>query len=193
MKTLGITTDTILIDVKGEEVALTGKFYNGYAFLTDEQGKQHFMTYPKAETLTPRMVETIEDYTGRDLEENFEVALKYGKVQKVSAKEFIEAEQRNVVKQMIHYIIQAIEARNISGVVISAYVKLSVTIGDEAMTITPWLLSIDKDNGLVFNCDKENEGRVDFIFSPTAEKYTEFEVAIINYLFCQIDSFIERI
>ena len=184
MKTLGITTDTIL---------LTGKFYNGYAFLTDEQGKQHFMTYPKAETLTPRMVETIEDYTGRDLEENFEVALKYGKVQKVSAKEFIEAEQRNVVKQMIHYIIQAIEARNISGVVISAYVKLSVTIGDEAMTITPWLLSINKDNGLVFNCDKENEGRVDFILSPTAEKYTEFEVAIINYLFCQIDSFIERI
>lgn len=80
MKKLGITTDTILVDIKGEEVALTGIFKDGEAKLLDDNGKRYVMTYPVADKLTKRQINAIEDYTGRDLEEYFEVALKYGKL-----------------------------------------------------------------------------------------------------------------
>lgn len=82
MKKLAITTDTILVEIKGEEVELNGIFKDGEAKLLDDNGKRYVMTYPKADTLTKRQINAIENYTNRDLEEYFEVALKYGKLVK---------------------------------------------------------------------------------------------------------------
>jgi len=86
------TNDTILIEINGEEIGLTGLFKDGQANLTDDYGCTYKMTYPKFAELSPRRKEAIEDYTDRPVECYYDIALKYGKLRKpMSKKDFINA------------------------------------------------------------------------------------------------------
>lgn len=77
------TEDEIIIDGKnGEEIYLTGKFTDGKAELTDEEGESVTMTYPKASELSEEMIGEIESYTDRKACEYHQIALLYGEIKK---------------------------------------------------------------------------------------------------------------
>ena len=75
------TEDEIIIEGKdGEEIYLTGKFTDGKAELTDEEGESVTMTYPKASELSEDMIDEIESYTYRKCCEYHQIALLYGEI-----------------------------------------------------------------------------------------------------------------
>ena len=80
-KSLSEYEDTILVEVDGEERGFYGRFKDGYALLKDCETRENAtMYYPHVEDLTPEMIATIEEYTGRSLEDYFQIAVKYGEL-----------------------------------------------------------------------------------------------------------------
>lgn len=75
-------SDSMIVDVDGEERSFCGWFRDGHALLKDDEtGENVPMFYPYADNLTPEMVAEIEEYTGRPLKEYYQIAVKYGKIQ----------------------------------------------------------------------------------------------------------------
>lgn len=75
--------DNILVEVDGEERGFYGRFKDGYALLKDCKTRENVpMYYPHVEDLTSEMIAEIEEYTGRPLENYFQIADKYGELAK---------------------------------------------------------------------------------------------------------------
>lgn len=74
-------SDTIILE-DGKEYY--GTFRDGHALLTEvdvDKENAVLLTYPHLEDLTLEQIHEIEDYTGRQLTEYFQIAVKYGKTE----------------------------------------------------------------------------------------------------------------
>lgn len=190
IKPLAVTTDSILIEVKGEEKEFNGTFHDGYAYLIGEDGKMYYMTYPKRDEITPKQKLAIEEYTGRDLEEYFEVALKYGKLAKNSAKAAIEDERQRAIMHMVSYIIERLRDKENTSIRIKENVEIEITLNDKTDKVVPFFVGQIGDDSFGVSGTLNGEEGV-FKYSETASSYNNFEAAIINYIFDNIDDFCE--
>ncbi len=76
--------DSIVIEGEdGELKHYHGTFNDGYAILTDDEtGDTATLFYPLLGDLTTEQVRAIEEYTGRRISEYYQIAVKYGKIEK---------------------------------------------------------------------------------------------------------------
>lgn len=178
------TTDTILVENnKGEEVELTGTFRDGYAILTDEEGKTAIMTYPKYDDLSASKIRSIEEYTSRELEEYFEIALKYGKI---DDKESIKEEAKNVIRKKIDYI--NVQISDKEKVVITDNIDFSTSINGTAQTFAPLeLMWQDSDSFVVYGLFNDEEATT---VINVKYDFLSFETVLINWLFNNIEKYI---
>lgn len=196
MKKLRSTSDTIIINIKGEEVYLTGTFNDGYASLTDDEGKNYFMTYPKASEITDKMKKAIEKYTCRDLEEYQEVALKYGKLN--DKKTEIERKRCIVYDEMIGSIIKGIKKSKKTALVLDGNFTVSMDMfGDERTheEFTPLKAYSPKAGELCVEglFEKVIDGEGEALNGNFTYKKGEFDktgMIFVNYIFDNIENFV---
>lgn len=76
--------DSIVIEGEdGELKHYHGTFNDGYAILTDDEtGETATLFYPLLGDLTQEQVRAIEEYSRRPLSEYYQIAVKYGKIEK---------------------------------------------------------------------------------------------------------------
>lgn len=178
------TTDTILVENnKGEEVELTGTFRDGYAILTDEEGKTAIMTYPKYDELSVSKIRSIEEYTDRDLEEYFEIALKYGKVNDIA---MIQDEAKKVLVMKIDYINARLSSKN--EIIITDNVDLTISVNGTKQTFAPLKVQWqDYDSFVAYGLFNDEEATT--VINVNYE-FFGFESVIIDWLFNSIEKYI---
>lgn len=196
MKKLRITSDTIIINIKGEEVYLTGTFNDGYASLTDDYGKNYFMTYPKVSEITDKMKKAIEKYTCRDLEEYKEVALKYGKLN--DKKTELERKRGIVYDEMIDNIINGIKKSKKTALVLDGNFTVSMDMFGYERTheeFTPLMAYSPKSGELcvegLFEKVIDSDGKaLNGIFSYKKGEFDKTGMIFVNYIFDNIEDFV---
>lgn len=184
MKKLKSYSDTIIVVIKKKEVYLTGTFNDGYAILSDEDGKNYFMTYPKAKEVTPSMKAEIEEYTNHKLESFFDIALKYGEIDN---KELGILRKREIVYgEMLDVITSKMDEAGRTRITLNGVITLKSPDGNE--TLTPLAFDKENDGEIKVQClyvhgEVENEG----FFHYKKDEFITCGTVIVDYIYNNIN------
>lgn len=193
MATLRSYSDTIIVTIKGKELYLTGTFKNGYAVLTDEDGKFYFMTYPKESEITEKMRKSIQSYTGRKLEDYYEVALKYGKLN--DKKTAIERKRCIVYDEMIDDIIKEIKKSKSTALVLDGNFTVSIDMFEDGRTheeFTPLTAYSQEAGELIVEglFEKSTDDQpLNGFFTYKKGEFDKTGMIFVNYIFDNIENF----